>query len=177
LGAVFLRELIPWRTFVIETRWPPEVAAIEVKKVIDKPTLFGAIGDAPFVGKAKSQTEFVFRRRISYRNSFLPIIRAVVEPSHNGGARIRVRMRMYLFAMGFLLVWSTGGAFAGLAGLVALSEGQVAGLVGVAFPLFGLALTCVPFALEARIAERLLRAIYAAAPPLPPPPETGQAYR
>jgi hypothetical protein len=174
---VRLRELIPWRTFVVETRWPPEIAAVEVKRAIHQPTLFGSGGDAPFVGKVKSETEFVFRRRISYKNSFLPIVRAIVEPSRHGGARIRVRMRMHSFALCLILVWITGGAFAVLAGLVALFEGQMAGLIGIAFPVVGLGLACTPFALEARVAERLLRAIYAAAPALPPPPETGQAYR
>jgi hypothetical protein len=176
--ASILRAAVPWRSFTIDTSWPPEVAAIEIRKVIDAPTLFGGGGCLPFVGTARGEKEFVFRRRIGYRNSFLPVIHAVVEPSHHGGARVRVRMRMYAVVIAFMAFWLTGASFgAGSAGVVALLHGQASGLLMLLFPLFGVAMVCVGFSLEARKAEKMLRALYAVAPALPPPPETGQAYR
>jgi hypothetical protein len=174
--ASLLRAAVPWRSFTIDTCWSPEVAAIEIRKVIDAPTLFGGGGGLPFVGKACGEKEFEFRRRIGYRNSFLPVIHAVVEPSHHGGARVRVNMRMHAFVIAFMVVWVTfASVVPGAAGVVALLHGQASGQLLV--PLFGVAMVCVGFPPEARKAEAMLRALYAAAPALPPPPETGQAYR
>jgi hypothetical protein len=170
--------LIPWRAFDIGTSWSPAVAVIELKKSVDQHTLFfGGGGNAPFVGDVRGETKFLFRRRIAYRNSFLPIIRVVVEPSHHGGTRLRVTMRLHLFVTAFMAVWMTGGAVGAVGGLAAVFAGQPAGLVALAFPLFGAGLVGIPFALEARRAESLLRSIYANAPALPEPPDTGQAYR
>jgi hypothetical protein len=170
-----LRDLLPWRDLVIETSWPPNVAVIEIRKRTIKPRgfgLFNFLGDdeEPFVGGALSDTEFRFWRRISYRNSFLPIIHAVVEPSHSGGASVRIRMRLHVFVIGFLLIWMTGATFGCVFGLVALAHGEPAGLIALAFPVFGVALVTIPFAIEARNAEVLLREIFAPALALPAAP-------
>jgi hypothetical protein len=174
---MILHHLIPWRTFVVETAWSPEVAAIELGKIIEKPVLF-ARGEAPFVGKAVTATEFVFRRQISGRNSFLPRIHAVIEPSHHGGSHIRVDMRMHIAVIAFMAVWMTGATCGSLTvGIAAVHQGREAALPWVLFPLFGAAMIAIGFAPEARKAEHLLRALYARAPALPSPPDTGQAYR
>jgi hypothetical protein len=173
-----LRDFLPWRDLVIETSWPPNAAALEIRKRIGQRRFFGG-GDTPFVGKAIGEREFRFQRTISYRNSFLPMVHAVVEPSRDGGARVRIRMRLHLFVMAFMMVWMTGATLGGGAvGLVSLAHGQLrGGLIALAFPTFGVALVTIPFAMEARIAERLLRELFAVAPGLPPRPETAVSYR
>ena len=174
-----LRELIPWRSFFIGTRWSTDQAFTELEKAIDRDkSLFGTGGgSAPFVGDIRRTSEFLFWRRIGYRNSFLPIIRVVLEPSHHGGTRLRVTMRLHLFVMAFMAVWMTGTTVGALLSLAAVFAGRPAGLLAFALPLVGAAITGVPFALEARAAERLLRSIYEDAPALPEPPDTGRAYR
>jgi hypothetical protein len=175
---VRLRDLIPWRAFDIATSWSPQVAVIELRKVIDQETfLFGGGGNAPFVGDIRGEAEFRFRRRIGYGNSFLPIIRVVTEPLRHGATRLRVTMRLHLLVMAFMAVWMTGATFGALVGISAVVAGQPGGLLAFALPLFGAGLVGIPFAFEARKAETLLRSIYANAPALPTPPETGQAYR
>jgi len=174
-AAMHARDLVPWRDFTIETSWSPTVAAVELQKRIGERRFFGG-GDTPFTGTVDGSV-FRFSRRIAYRNSFLPMIVAVIEPSHHNGARIRVQMRLHVLVMVFMAVWMTGATLAGLVGLTALARGQPAGLAALAFPLFGAALSTIPFALEARLAERLLREIYAQAPAPPAPPESGVAYR
>jgi hypothetical protein len=172
-----LPELLPWRSFTIETSWSPEVAAAELAKEVSGPMLRGG-GYAPFEGRAASPYDFEFSRRIEYRNSFLPVVRTAVEASHRGGARVRVTMRMNPFVFAFTALWMSGATVVGgLGGLSALLEGHPAGLIGLAFPLFGAALCGLGFGVEARKAEAALRAVYAAAPGLPPPPDTGEAYR
>jgi hypothetical protein len=170
--------LIPWRALDIGTSWSPEVAVIELRKFVDQGTLLlGGVGDAPFVGDIRGKSEFRFQRRITYRDSFLPMIRVAVEPWHHGGARLRATMRLQLFVMAFMAVWMTGATLGAIAGLVAAFSGQPAGLLVLVLPLFGAGLLGIPFAFEARNAEILLRSIYGDAPALPEPPDTGQAYR
>jgi hypothetical protein len=72
---VQLRDFIPWRAFDIRTRWAPEIAAIELKKAIDQGSLLGRGETASFVGDVRGPRKFRFRRRVGYRNAFLPIIR------------------------------------------------------------------------------------------------------
>jgi hypothetical protein len=77
--------LIPWRTFEIVTSWSPDVAVIELKKSIDQSRLYLRGGNAPFLGDVRGTSDFQFSRRIGYRNSFLPVIRVVVEASWHSG--------------------------------------------------------------------------------------------
>lgn len=173
-----LRDLIPWRSFDILTRWSPEVAAVELKKTIHRGTSsFDQGNDAPFVGDVRVNSEFQFRRRIAYRNSFLPIIRVAVEPLRLGGTRLRVSMRLHALVMAITAVWMTGATLGALAGLPAVFAGQPVGLIALALPLVGAGFVGIPFGIEAHQAESLLRAIYTNAPGLPDPPETGRVYR
>ena len=171
-----LRDWLPWRDFAIETSWPPSVAAIEIRKRIASPRLFARTGE-PFVGESTTEMEFRFSRGISYRNSFLPVIHAAVEPSYRDGARVRVRMRLHGAVAVFMAIWLTGATFGLLFGLESLVRGQAAGWIGIVMPLFGVGLVTGGFSFEARKAEDLLRGIFAAAPGFPPPPDTGEPYR
>jgi hypothetical protein len=158
------RDLLPWRELTIETRWSPDVAAAELAERIGKRTFFGG-GDTLFVGDRLNEREFRFSRRIAYRNSFVPVIRAVVEASDHGGSRIRIRMKLHALVMPFMAFWMTGATCGGLpAGIASLWQRNVWGLIGLALPVFGAALVTVPFAIEAQSAERLLRDLFASAP-------------
>jgi hypothetical protein len=158
-----LRDLRPWRDFVIETRLAPNMASAELEKLV------GAGG--PFIHKPSSGRERRFCRRISYRNSFLPMIGVVVEPSPTG-ARVRISMRLHVFVMAFMTLWMTGATLGCLAMLtVGLRQQNPIALFALVFPLFGAALVSIPFALEARIAEDLLREPFAG------PPKPGEPYR
>jgi hypothetical protein len=171
-----LRDWLPWRDFAIETSWPPSVAAIEIRKRIASPRLF-AQTDGPFVGESMTEMEFRFSRGISYRNSFLPVIRVAVEPSYRDGARVRVRMRLHGAVAVFTALWlaaATSGLFFGFASLVG---GEAPGLTMIVMPVFGVGLLTGAFSFEARKAEDLLRGIFAAAPGFLPSPDTGEPYR
>jgi hypothetical protein len=123
------RELLPWRNFVIGTSWSPDIAIVEIQKRVGvRGFLDMGGGSEPFAGRLVNGNEFHFSRRISYRNSFLPVISATVEPSHREGARIRVTMRMNLFVMVFMTIWMTGATFGGVTVFVAaLASGQWVG--------------------------------------------------
>jgi hypothetical protein len=155
--AVLLGDVVPWRmpwrTFTIDTCLCPQDAGGHLRKVIGQPGFFfPASGDFPFVGAAESETVFVFRRRCSYRRA-LPTVRAAIDPSWHGGARIRVDVRMYAAAMAFF---------------------ESRGLIRLALPFFALGGALSGFESEAHKVEQTLRAVYALAPALPAPRE---AYR
>jgi hypothetical protein len=88
----------------------------------------------------------------------------VVEPSDYGGARVRIWMRLHAFVVAFMTLRMAGATLGAFAGLVSLAQGHALALVAFAFPIFGFLIVTVPFALEARVAERLLREAFAAAP-------------
>jgi len=159
-----LHDLLPGRTFVVETDWSPGVAFIELKKHVAPRGWFGG-GDSTFVGAPTEGPEFTFSRRIRYHSPFLPVIDAVVEPSPERGAKIRVSMRLHLTVLAFMTVWMTGACAASLAGIAAaLFYGRPAGLIALLVPLVGGWFASSSFALEAREAEALIREIFARAP-------------
>jgi hypothetical protein len=171
------RDWLPWRRFVVETSWSPSVVAIEIGKRIADPRLFSRDAERPFVGTRVAEGSFRFSRAISYRNSFLPVIEAVVEPSPNG-ARVRVALNLNPLVAIFMAVWMAGATMATLMAMGhALSTRRPDGFLVLGFPLFGAALVSVGFAFEARKAEALIRDIFANAPGVPAPPDTGEPYR
>jgi hypothetical protein len=167
--AVKLRELLPWRSFTIGTRWPPGVAAAALRKCIDKDGtgLFAPRGKAPFKEARSSDVEFVFSRRIGLRNPSLPVIRVVIDPTRHGGTRLHVRMRLHLFVAAFSALWMGGAVLAGVVGLLMALTGRPSALLLLLAPLLGAAFFGFPFMDEADKAEQLLRAIYADAPERP----------
>jgi hypothetical protein len=179
MNGMRARDLLPWRTFVVETKWPPSVAVIEIRKQVGTVRgLLGGGGDneyAPFVG-TEDRGRFHISRRIGNERSVRPRLEVAVEPSHHDGSRVVVRVDPD--AKMLLLV-----SFAVAVGLIVAGFAVAADGLGpqllLALPIaaaLGAALV-VPSALEARESERLLREIFAAAPALPAPPETDDAYR
>lgn len=163
-----LRDLTPWRSIAIETCWSPSVAVVELSKAIEKPTHFGPRGDAPFVGRLEGDRVFVFGRQSAPKGSFLPTLRAVVEPSQQEGAIIRVEMVVNGNLVAVLFVLTVAAS---------LGPPGAFGALGFVLSLFIVWLNCRAFEAEARKAEQLLRAIYRTAPALPAPPEPEGPYR
>src|SRR5207237_6897398 len=135
--------------------WSPDVARIELAKRIGRGGVFGG-GDpgVPFVGSSAGD-RFEFRRRIGYRNSFLPTVVAAIRPDPRG-ARVAVTMEMHLFPKIFMALWMAGATCGALAGLAAAVHGVLQGLVILLMPLAGALLSGGAFAYEARQAEGLL---------------------
>jgi hypothetical protein len=171
-----LRALLPWRDFVIDTRWTPDVAIVEIRKRLGRPQLFGWGESAPFVGELNGNA-FRFRHeKAPLRKGTGPaVIDAVVEHSHHNGARIRVTMRVNMSSMVSLII------FVGFIAFTVLRAPADAKWAMGAFVSFGLlffgSVTVIRFASQANKAERFLREIFANAPAFPAPVETGVAYR
>jgi hypothetical protein len=96
-----------------------------------------------------------------------------VEPSLRDGSRVRVRIERD-FVTAITGLWVTIGV---LFGMIPLAHGQPAGLIAVALSALGARLVVVWFSRQARETEAQVRAIFAAAPGLPPPTDSGEPYR
>ncbi|MEO8796994.1 MAG: hypothetical protein ABI551_03840 [Polyangiaceae bacterium] len=172
-----LAELIPWRSFTIETTWPSDVAVVEIQKRLRAPTLFGD-GGQPFVGGKRTARELKFALQTSFNNPARPTVLVTVDEAHRGGSRIHVRMRLAALVGLFLTTWMALSTIMALAlSVMAFRDGTWLALVAWALPILGAALFVGMFASGARTSERLIREIFSRAPALHEAPATGEAYR
>lgn len=176
-----ITELIPWRRFVIETRWPPDVVATELRKLVDAPgTFFGADSDRPLTGRMLDRGAR-FTPTIRGKNSWAPVVRVIVEPSHREGTRLRVTVHFNFFVTAFSAIWIAAFLILMIGGVLTMADQGLSILptIAVIALFFGLfvALICGSFMRYARNSERVLREAFARAPALPEPVDTGTAYR
>jgi hypothetical protein len=168
--------LFPHHDFVIETSWSPAVAAIEIRKRIAAPDA-GSPSYEPFVGRSYSTTEFRFTRAYSGKNNVLPVILATVAPSHREGARLEISMRPGAAFWAFMVGWMAMATF-GVIGSVRSRDAEYIGLFALCAMLMVVAAAHhFAFRREVRQTDATLRSIFAPAPPLPAPRDTGEPYR
>jgi hypothetical protein len=115
----------------------------------------------PFIGWVEGN-RFKFRRVITHRNSFLPIVSGRVI-SVEGGAVVRATLRLAPAVAIVMTLWMTMGAYAAIQRLPrAWQNSDVTGIiVAVGLPIFGLVLTFSGFLPEKRKAVRLLSEAFA----------------
>jgi hypothetical protein len=165
-----LRELLPWREFVIETSWPPSIAAVEIEKVFGESWCLDS-PKAPIASVDRVPANLdpaPFSEKLLYQGTAL-VIRAVVDGAPHGGSSVHVRMST---RSGILVRRAVISAGLCLLGVVV---GIPVGLVLVAVPLLAawlLMATAFPFVLPSREVERFLRSLFVGAPP-----GTGEGYR
>ncbi len=175
--AMRLAELIPWRSFTIETTWPADVAVVEIQKRLRTPTPFGD-GGPPFAGGKMTARELKFTLQSSFNNPARPAVIATIDEAHRGGSRIHVRMRLDVLVALFMTAWMALSTIIALAvSVAAFRDGTWLALLAWAFPILGAAVFCGMFASGARTSERLIREIFSRAPALHEAPDTGEAYR
>jgi hypothetical protein len=109
---------------------------------------------AAFIGSVDGNA-FLLRSDIRYRNSFLPRIKGLVEPSA-GGSRIVVTMNLHPIVGVFALIWFGG---VGVGAFAVLANGNIGAgptLIPFGMLVFGVALTLGGFYPEAFKARRIL---------------------
>jgi hypothetical protein len=126
---------LPYETFEFETPLAPEVVQRILASNVEPRKRFRSLpraGGRPFEGQVGLED---FRiRRVSYRNSFVPIAEGRLDGT-GAGTRVSVRMRLGEFAEGFVLLWM---AFAGCAWAFGLHSlfGDEPNLPAVLIPTF-----------------------------------------
>jgi hypothetical protein len=165
VAALRLRDLVPWRTFTIDTSWSAAVAATELGNHIGPGRTFRT----PLMAPSRSEKELTFCRAINHRDSFLPVIEVAIAPAPHVGSRLTVRIRLNWFVGVFMSFWVTGATLGTLGVAIdAIANERPIGSLALLGPMFYAGLTAFGFAFEARRAEELLRGLF---PPALPPPD------
>lgn len=109
-----------------------------------------------------NENEFEIQRIISYRNSFLPIIKGTIEKEFDGIA-IHVKMRLNMFVFVFLCIWCGGVLLGALALLTQAFNNSKLGLFSLipfGMLLFAYLLTMVAFKYESNKSKKDLQTLF-----------------
>ena len=123
------------------------------------PTSWSSESEPPFIGWV-DEHRFRFRRDITGKNSFLPIISGSITPTDRGAA-LQMTMRASVPVIIVMAVWmgvTTYGAVQLLGDARSSSTTDL--LVGLMLPLFGVILVTSGFVPEVRKAASILRAAF-----------------
>lgn len=155
---------LPYHRFVIHSPLPPPQAQQKMAAQVQPRKIFrfgGPDNDRQFQGELTADS-FSVTRIIGYRNSFLPLVEGRFE-SAAGGSAITITMRPLIFVIAFMTVWFS----LALSFSAAAFTSTLVGLIPVGMLVFGYALVMIPFWIEAKKQERVLREIFQArAPPV-----------
>lgn len=163
--------LLPYDTLLIDSPLPIEQAAMRLQLATGPRKLLRlwpalSAPSHPFVGELIDD-EFRIERAIAYQNSFLPRIRARLEPRAEG-CRLAGTMSLHPPVGVFMLVWVGMVALIGVpATLWGLAHGDFSQATWIppAMLVFGWALCSGAFTIEARIARKRLAGLLEGAVP------------
>ncbi len=148
---------LPFETIVIETPLTKEEAISNLTKSIEPEKTFRFLNKSDtkhFEGQLRGN-EFEIKRIISYRNSFLPIVKGRLQ-TIGTGTRLTVNMRVHVAVMIFMAVWF---GFVGLFFVVSLLGSEDNGetiLLPLGMLLFGYALTMGGYLFESYRTKEIL---------------------
>ncbi len=153
---------LPWRRYVAIGPNDPASIVAAIQRATAPPRQFWeARGSSPGFEGVVGQDGFTLHRVISYRNSFLPVIRGRISQSLMG-SRVVISMRPSWFVLVFWIVWMSG-VTAVLAVMLFVRRGVQNRPLGITVALglflFGYLLCAGSFGLEARRAIQMLRSL------------------
>ena len=156
-------KLIPQETYTIYTSISvPEIKEQMMKYVEPKKMFRFFRGGSKYFEGDVSDSGFKLTRIISYRNSFLPIIKGSFE-ERASGLKVDVSMSMHPFVIAFMLFWFGGVGIGFITMLFSFIKSPTnfhpASLIPAGMLLFGWVLVSVGFWPEARKAKEKLNEI------------------
>lgn len=106
-----MKKVLPFEKHILRTRLSKEQVIEKLKESVEpeKSFGFGSINFSytkPYVGRINGET-FEIKRAINYRNSFLPLIKGVVN-SDIGRTKIDISMKPHDFVIAFMAIWFGG---------------------------------------------------------------------
>lgn len=106
-----MKKVLPFEKHYLRTRLSKEQVIERLQESIEPEKSFG-FGSfnfsytKPYVGKIYGDT-FEIKRAINYRNSFLPLIKGVVN-SEIGRTKINITLKPHDFVIAFMTIWFGG---------------------------------------------------------------------
>jgi len=157
--------LVPFEKYSLITSISPEEVHDRLAASVDtsKSLFHASRGNKSYYGQV-SQFSFKIQRKITYRNSFLPVVKGQVS-SFAGQTRIDIQMRPHVAVSVFMLVWLTFTGIACIAVSLVLIQRLMnsddtkfnpALLTPYAMFIFGYALVTFGFKSESKIAKKFL---------------------
>ena len=123
--------------------------------------IFGNSSTKLYEGKINNLT-FDIKRIITYRNSFIPRISGVINHDFDG-TTIKVKMRLHIFVIIFICIWSSGvglGCLAVLTSLLADGTFHPATIIPFGMLIFMYVLTMGAFKYESNISKKGLQELF-----------------
>ncbi|MEL3907006.1 MAG: hypothetical protein P1P65_08305 [Treponema sp.] len=117
-------------------------------------------GDKYFEGKI-FEDSFKIRRIMRYRNSFLPIIIGKIEET-DSGSKIKIKMRMNGFVIGFISLWFTVVIISCIAMFLAMllsTFNRPSGFIPFIMFFFGILIVIIPNKIEVKKGQEKLQAL------------------
>ena len=159
--------LLPFENLTFKTKLSKDEAIEKLLENIEAQKSFG-IGAhnylylKPYIGRFE-ENNFEIKRAISYRNSFLPVIKGTVYTEFDV-TKIKVKMRPHFFVLIFMTVWFSGVLIGCLFTTIALLTQKFTPmfLIPYGMIIFGIALLYGGFKTESSISKKdLLRILEA----------------
>jgi len=132
--------LLP-QTITLYSPMPPDRIEEILRQQVDVRSI-PFMSSLPFHGEVKPGG-FNISKVIRYRNSFNPTILGTVQPA-TGGSTLHLTLRLHLFVIGFLLLWTPPWFLVPFAAVIAaISEQRAEPLIGVFIPLLPLVMLLI----------------------------------
>ncbi len=165
-----IRKFLPFEKITYKTDLTESAISIRLDEMIEEEKMFTwkifSIGTTKTYAGQRIGRNFIMRRIILGRNSFLPRIYGTIQPMYGEGyTLIHIKMRLHPLPLVFMIVWLSIVGFAALA-FTATSIINLEFNPGVLIPygmfLFGYLITIVGFKFESSRSKRELKEIFEA---------------
>lgn len=155
-----IKKFLPFEELVYHSKLNKDelLARLDNEIEPEKPFSFSAKSfsySKPYIGKI-SYDRFEIKRAITYRNSFLPVIKGTIK-NDLSGSKINVKMNLIDFVKVFMIIWLGGVSLGCIASAYSLffrnnanSETGFFMFIPFIMLLFGVAMVCFGFKTESK---------------------------
>jgi hypothetical protein len=154
-----MNKYLPSENIILKTKLNKEQAISKLNENIEAEKSFGFGAhnhnySKPYIGQINGNS-FEVKRAISYRNSFLPIIKGEVL-SESDSIKVSLNMKPHSFVVAFMALWLSGAAFGCIVSTFALFTQEFTPFFLIPFGMliFGIALILVAFKAESAISKK-----------------------
>jgi hypothetical protein len=162
-----MKNVLPFEKHILRTSLSKEQVIEKLKESVEPEKSFGFRSfnfsyTKPYVGKINGD-RFEIKRAINYRNSFLPLIKGIIN-NEIGRTKIDISMKPHDFVIAFMVIWFGGVTIGCIATTYVMltQEFNPFLLIPFAMLLFGIALVVGAFKTESSKSRKDLLTLFEA---------------